>query len=754
MTNPTPIILCGKTEQIGRGVIEGLKPEYEVVHFVLTPEAGVKEIPQVLQGKLPDVKSSDIGSGNLTHGVKAVVLGGAYEDEGITVMRDAVSSIAEIAWVRQDTTQPTPPLGPEYGKAMVARVKEALGKLEASGQLGENSPEFCAKTFAAHGYLDAIWLSGEASGERNRNVQENAQYAPTVSAWDNSASTARLSLIPANSDTTEKFLIKEYRMEALEGKLDRLIENLSPPTNTSRPTTTSCRQAPTPQSQIISDEPWSGQAQPRAQPSADAIASEQTLLETGQLYLTWCHNQPIALFREENFLDSLKGRDREVLLAIKALSLRFPPGSLTPQKRERLHVMAKASRRLLDFAESPTAGTLAQSQRGSPALTGRVPGQQPQDSGQSNDLAQRTQPGSIILSYAASLTDAWRMARAYAASRVSADGPAPWTPDSDYSAVMLRHLEIDCKVPLKYRFAANDFGGHGIETLQSQRSYWGPWLFLQFIYAAIPCLLNHPFLLSMRLRSFRYTMPQSFIQQSFDQITRHAGWIIYFLDQLEKKDYQVSDPVLGHCVAIVATIHLQHSFVKEYALRDKAQAGFETCMRFLQRMGSVWPSVSLMAQNLRKLQESIVFVPSPRPDGEENEDNQESWSIDAQLLWDILIYEKAGREGAARDCSIFDDSLTAGPENQRQDVAEFDLVGSAGIFGHKTAPKEVPVYAPDEDTSPLERTNVGAVRAVPETAHEDRAYERFAGLNEQDGLFLQPNDFGRAIDNWFNFDLV
>ncbi|KAL6406809.1 hypothetical protein AUP68_09615 [Ilyonectria robusta] len=136
MTNPTPIILCGKTEQIGKGVIEGLKPEYEVVHFVLSPEAGAKEIPQVLQGIMPEVKSSDIGSGNLDRGVKAVVLGAAYHHEGIDAMKEAASSVANIPWVKQDITLPTPPLGPEYGKAMVARVKESLGKLEASGKLG------------------------------------------------------------------------------------------------------------------------------------------------------------------------------------------------------------------------------------------------------------------------------------------------------------------------------------------------------------------------------------------------------------------------------------------------------------------------------------------------------------------------------------------------------------------------------------------------------------------------------------------
>ncbi|KAH7126052.1 hypothetical protein EDB81DRAFT_765136 [Dactylonectria macrodidyma] len=136
MTNSIPIILCGKTEQIGKGVIAGLSPEIEVVHFVLTPEAGVKEIPQLLKGVMPEVKSSDIGSGNLGGGIKTVVLGAAYEDEGINAMREAASQVANIPWIKQDTSLPTPPLGPEYGKAMVVRVKESLSKLDASGKLG------------------------------------------------------------------------------------------------------------------------------------------------------------------------------------------------------------------------------------------------------------------------------------------------------------------------------------------------------------------------------------------------------------------------------------------------------------------------------------------------------------------------------------------------------------------------------------------------------------------------------------------
>ncbi|CAM1507720.1 Fc.00g045680.m01.CDS01 [Cosmosporella sp. VM-42] len=140
-TTPIPIILCGKTEQIGKRVIEGLKPEYEVVHFILTPEAGAKEIPEILQGRTPAGAGSTIGSGNFSSGVRAIVTGGAYNDDGIAFMQKAAARVAEVAWLRQDVMKPTPPLGPEYGKAMVSRVRETLNCLQLDGSLDDRKGE-------------------------------------------------------------------------------------------------------------------------------------------------------------------------------------------------------------------------------------------------------------------------------------------------------------------------------------------------------------------------------------------------------------------------------------------------------------------------------------------------------------------------------------------------------------------------------------------------------------------------------------
>ncbi|KAM3430122.1 hypothetical protein NHJ13734_007883 [Beauveria thailandica] len=134
-----PVIVCGRRETIGESVAAGLKPEYEpVVHFVKTPEAGVKDLPLVLKGIPPETAASGVGTGNIADGAKAVILGGGYDDNDYEVMRKAVDATAldrRPVWLRNDLRVAMPPPGPEYGKEVVVRVKNLLNKLEKENSL-------------------------------------------------------------------------------------------------------------------------------------------------------------------------------------------------------------------------------------------------------------------------------------------------------------------------------------------------------------------------------------------------------------------------------------------------------------------------------------------------------------------------------------------------------------------------------------------------------------------------------------------
>jgi hypothetical protein len=120
-----------------------LSPELTstVVHFILPGESGKAIIPDLLSGKTPSPHpdSSAIGSGNYEQVPRAVVLGGAFEDSDIAALRDAVNVVPGargVAWVRQDSSQPAPPVAsPEYPKLMTRRTKEAVIQLEKEGKL-------------------------------------------------------------------------------------------------------------------------------------------------------------------------------------------------------------------------------------------------------------------------------------------------------------------------------------------------------------------------------------------------------------------------------------------------------------------------------------------------------------------------------------------------------------------------------------------------------------------------------------------
>lgn len=107
------------------------------MHFVMTPEDGASQIPAILRGENPPAPKSELGTKDYSTAPVAVILGGGYDDAGVEQMMKASVGTKPVPWLRPDLTKPAPPLGPEYGKALVARIKELLAQLEKEGKLDE-----------------------------------------------------------------------------------------------------------------------------------------------------------------------------------------------------------------------------------------------------------------------------------------------------------------------------------------------------------------------------------------------------------------------------------------------------------------------------------------------------------------------------------------------------------------------------------------------------------------------------------------
>lgn len=101
------------------------------------PETGAEQIPAILRGEHPPSSDSELGTRDYSKKPVAVILGGGYDDAGTEVMMKASAGIHPVPWLRPDLSKPAPPLGPEYGKALVGRIKELLPQLEKEGKMSE-----------------------------------------------------------------------------------------------------------------------------------------------------------------------------------------------------------------------------------------------------------------------------------------------------------------------------------------------------------------------------------------------------------------------------------------------------------------------------------------------------------------------------------------------------------------------------------------------------------------------------------------
>lgn len=206
-----------------------------------------------------------------------------------------------------------------------------------------------------------------------------------------------------------------------------------------------------------------------------------------------------------------------------------------------------------------------------------------------------------IVAYAIQLSEVFFKITRYAWRRGKPSAVPPWSATSEFTTILASQMDFETRMPFMHRFEPARFSQHSIEHLNSNRDYWGPWLFIQFLYHANLCLLTHPLLMSLRLRNNKCVIPEIFLQHTSDLVSSHASWIINLMDMLEAKSFKVTDPFLGHCVAIVATIYLQESFVEDEEKRRKKHESFDKCLKFIRDFGPQWPHLGRIVSHTHLL---------------------------------------------------------------------------------------------------------------------------------------------------------
>ena len=135
---------------------------------------------------------------------------------------------------------------------------------------------------------------------------------------------------------------------------------------------------------------------------------------------------------------------------------------------------------------------------------------------------------------------------------------------------------------------------------------------------------------------------------------------------------------------------------------------------------------------------------------------QIAWSIDSELLRKLLICETAGRPNAAVDQTILGPSfmsrVTIPNPRSEENSSELNLIGSAGISGHRTVDSRAYMYAPGEDeTSPVSGDQVQGDWDFGANGQFREDIGEIGG--DQANIFSRPNDFGWAIENYLDLNL-
>ncbi|KAG9229599.1 fungal-specific transcription factor domain-containing protein, partial [Amylocarpus encephaloides] len=301
-----------------------------------------------------------------------------------------------------------------------------------------------------------------------------------------------------------------------------------------------------------------------------------------------------------------------------------------------------------------------------PETTGIVPDRDHHTGDHNSSAGTDSSTDKGIVAYAIQMSEVWFKITRYAWRRGIPSDLPPWSPQSEYSAVLAQQMDFETRMPYIHRFNPAKFSQRPLEELNATRDYWGPWLLIQFLYHTNLCLLNHPLLISLRLWNFKGVIPEIFLQNTADLMTTHTSWIINFIDMLEAKEFVVTDPFLAHCVAIVATIYLQESFLGDLSKRREKKESFEKCLKFIRGFGRSWPHVGRIASKLSSLSETVS---STHDATLEPIRQNRKLLIDLGQFFEILEYSSSS-ELPGSDRQLFGSSLSSTFRASRTEMAQ------------------------------------------------------------------------------------
>lgn len=162
---------------------------------------------------------------------------------------------------------------------------------------------------------------------------------------------------------------------------------------------------------------------------------------------------------------------------------------------------------------------------------------------------------------------------------------SPWLTTSRYAKALSGVMSIETRLQPLHRYKHVTFRDLTLEDLEGRRQYWAPWLLSRFLYHTMICLLNHPLLITLQLQA-KGNDSELFRQQSSFYVARHVHWILHFIAFIEARRFPMTDPIIGYCASVVATIESQLIYSVDEVTAQKKRRNIESCRRLIRHLSS------------------------------------------------------------------------------------------------------------------------------------------------------------------------
>ncbi|KAH6879452.1 hypothetical protein B0T10DRAFT_540596 [Thelonectria olida] len=268
-----------------------------------------------------------------------------------------------------------------------------------------------------------------------------------------------------------------------------------------------------------------------------------------------------------------------------------------------------------------------------------------------------------VWSHSLRICSLWGDIRLYISRCIEGFTKCPWQPDSDYTILCSRLLELEIKHPTSLSYNSVKFLDRLPQEVQSNRLDWLPWLRVQVTYHAVHCVLNHPFLYSVMAKAPRQKLgANTFWRASYEKALRHCTWISRLIRMAGEKGLQIADPFFAQAAAIASTLHLYWTRTSDTQLQASSLENLGICRRLITEMAAHSPVCRIIEKALDQ------FVHLVNSSSQANDSEYTPMTAKTSLIWILLDVAAPQFPSYSDDGTRGRDGWSTGHGNEEQTI--------------------------------------------------------------------------------------